>query len=98
MSRFVSTPGREAFTRDPMGLKGEARREFYHENGWCHALLVRLQDQEADVYVRYYRDAEHLDDIGKLYGVSGTRARQILHKAIRKLAYAKRHLTKQANL
>ena len=94
MSDFVSMPGREAFTREPLGLKGETRRAFYYENEWCHELLSYLKDQEADVYVRYYRDVQHLDDIGKVYGVSGTRVRQLLHKAIRKLVYAKRHFEK----
>lgn len=96
MSKIVNTPGREAFTREPLGLKGEMRREFYYENEWCYAFLSYLKDQEVDVYVRYYRDVQPFDDIGKVYGVTGIRARQILYKAIRKLAYAKRYVKSPA--
>ena len=49
-----------------------------------------LEKREAAILIRRYGDGLTLAEIGKEYGISATRVRQIIQKALRKLKHPSR--------
>ena len=52
--------------------------------------LFSLTDRERDITHLYYRDGKTLEEIGKIYGVTRERIRQVVAKAVRKLKHPSR--------
>ena len=55
------------------------------------ALLDRLDDRRRDVLIMHHVDEMTLEEIGKLYGITRERVRQIERDAIRRVKYWARH-------
>lgn len=54
-------------------------------------LCTLINEQEAYVIDKYYKESKTLAEIGKELGVSGSRIGQIKERAIKKLVHPSRH-------
>ena len=78
-------------------MKSIYTKKIEEENYIQFLPLVNLSDRDKEIVKKYVLDQMSYNAIGKEYGISGERVRQIIEKFARKSEQKRRHLLKTQN-